>query len=120
MPEGTGFSSRGGLTRAQPGPGGDVACPVKVGVDLAVGGADHDVLLGAGASVSAVVAFDASADGVHEHHLPTSFFRFADENVGELRPARIQDRLVEPGFGTCPVGQEYPWVGWVWLGCGPT
>jgi hypothetical protein len=29
------FSSRGGLTRAQPGPGGDVACPIEVGVQLA-------------------------------------------------------------------------------------
>jgi AraC-like DNA-binding protein len=40
------FASRGGLTAAHPGPGGDVACPVEAGVHPAAGGADHSVAAG--------------------------------------------------------------------------
>ena len=73
MPEGAGFSSRGGLTRAQPGPGCDVARRVEVGVDLAVHGADHSLLPRPGALPAASVAFDTRSGGIHEHHLPAAF-----------------------------------------------
>src|SRR5512132_975726 len=48
----------GGLTRAQPGPGGDVASPVQVGVQLAVDRADDGVLPGPAAAGAADVAVD--------------------------------------------------------------
>ena len=97
------FSGRvGGLTRAQPGPGVDVARPVHVGVHRAVRGADHLVLPGAGAPGATAVAADAGAGRVHPDHKPASFFRFASKDSGELGPARVQHRLVQPGLGRGP------------------
>src|SRR5260370_41484103 len=98
-PEGGSFSScRGSLTRAQPGPGRDVACPVEVGVDHAVNGADDGLLLRARASAPAAVAADARPGRGHQHHAPASFCRFAGADAGELGPARVQDRPVQPGL----------------------
>ena len=58
------------------------------------------------ASSSAAVAADASPGRVHQYHPPASFCRFAGEDGGELRPARIQDRPVQPGLGAGTVGKE--------------
>jgi hypothetical protein len=69
--------------------------------------------------VAALVALDAGAGWVDEHDAPTSFFRFAGEDVRELRPARIKDRLVEPGFRRGHIRQEGPGFAQVWLRCGP-
>src|SRR6266851_7309263 len=60
------FSGRlGGLTRAQPGPGVNVARPVHIGVHRAVHGADHGVLSWPGAPSPALVAAGAGAGRVH-------------------------------------------------------
>jgi len=50
------------------------------------------------ALASAAVAVNARPGWVHQYHTPTSFFRFADEDAGELGPARVEDRLVQPGL----------------------
>src|SRR5215472_8630963 len=95
MLDSTSFSSRGGLTRAQPGPGGDVARRIEIGIHLAVRSADHGVLPGASAFPSAMLASDACAGGVYEHHAPASFFRFAGEDTHELCPIRVEDCFVQ-------------------------
>ena len=95
VPDGTGLSSRGGLTRAQPGPGRYVACPVDVGVDRAVRGTDHCVLPGAGAFPPAYMTVNAGAGGVHEHHSPSGTFSLGGEDGRELCPARVENRFVQ-------------------------
>ena len=107
-PEGGSFSScRSSLTRAQPGPGSNVPRRVHVGIHRAVNGADDGILLRAVASSSAAVAADAGPGRVHQFHPPASFCRFAGEDGGELRPARIQDRPVQPGLGAGTAGKEF-------------
>src|SRR5215471_5978182 len=66
-PESGSFSScRRSLTRAQPGPGRNIPCPVHVGVDHAMNGADHGLLLRAFASAPAAMAADARPGRVHQ------------------------------------------------------
>src|SRR5512132_340398 len=92
------FSSRGGLTRAQPGPGCDVACPVDIGVYRPADGADHRVLPRPGASGPAGVAVDRGVGGVHEDHSPSGAFSLGGEDGRELAPAGIEDCPVESGL----------------------
>src|SRR5829696_447211 len=93
LPTGAGsFSSRGGLTRAQPGPGCDVAGPIEVGVQIAMDGADNEVLLRPGAAGPAGVAVDRGVGGMHEHDSPSSAFSLGDKDARELRPTGVQDR----------------------------
>src|SRR5215211_343408 len=92
------FSSRGGLTRAQPGPGCDVACPVDIGVYRPADGADHRVLPGPGASGPAGVAVDRGVGGVHEDDSPSGAFSLGGEDGRELAPAGIEDCPVESGL----------------------
>src|SRR5918995_995349 len=75
LPAGAGsFSSRGGLTRAQPGPGGDVAGPIQVGVQGAVDRADDGVPARPGAAGPAGMAVDRGKSRVHEHDSPSGTF----------------------------------------------
>src|SRR4029453_15868065 len=92
------FSSRGGLTRAQPGPGCDVACPVDIGVYRPADGANHRVLPGPGTSGPAGVAVDRGVGGVHEDDSPSGAFSLGGEDGRELAPAGIEDRPVESGL----------------------
>ena len=62
------------------------------------------------ALASAAVAVNARPGWVHQYHTPTSFFRFADEDAGELGPARVEDRLVQPGLGAGLVSEEPAWI----------
>ena len=73
LPEGSSFSGRSGLIRAQPGPGVDVSGPVGVSVLAAALRADHSVLLRPGAPRATGVAVDARACGIHQDHAPPSF-----------------------------------------------
>ena len=108
-PEGASFSNcRGSLTRAQPGPGRDIQCSVRIRVDHAVNWTNDDILVRARASASAQVTADARPSRVHEHHSPASFRRFAGKDAGELRPARVKDRLVQPGLSASLVRKERP------------
>src|SRR5215211_9163062 len=93
------FSSNGGLTRAQPGPGCDVAGPVEVGVQVAVDGADDGVLAGPAASGPAGMAVDRGVGGMHEDDSPSGAFSLGDKDARELGPAGVQDRPVQPGLG---------------------
>src|SRR5215207_3329845 len=100
LPTGAGsFSSRGGLTRAQPGPGGDISGPVQVGVQGAVDGADDRVLPWSAAASPAGVAVDRGAAGMHEHDSPSGAFSLGGKDARELGPAGVQDRPVQPGLG---------------------
>ena len=101
--EAASFSGCTSLTRAQSGPGVDVLGPVDVGVHRAVVGADHGVLLRAGASSPAQVAIDTRVSRVHEDHASPSFFHFGDEDVRELCPASVADRFIQAGFRGRPV-----------------
>ena len=106
-PGGCRFSGcRSDLTRAQPGPGSNVQRPVHVGVVRPAAGADHGVLPWALASVPAGVAGDTRPGWVHEHYPPAGAFSLASEDACELRPARVEDRPVEPGLGCGPVREE--------------
>ena len=103
------FSGDERLTRAQPGPGQDVARPINVGVVLAADGADHGVLPWPGASGPAGVAVDQRWQG-HEHDSPSGAFSLGDKDACELAPASVQDRPVQsrplrdsrPGASTVP------------------
>src|SRR5215207_7466712 len=99
------FSGDMRLTRAQPGPGCDVACPVEVGVLRAAAGADDGVLPWPGAARAAGVAVAAGVAGVHADHSPSGALSLGDEDAGELSPAGVQDGPVEPGLlGDIPSG----------------
>src|SRR5918999_6478390 len=100
------FSSRGGLTRAEPGPGCDVACPVAVGVQFAVGGADDDVLMGTGAFDPTDVAVDRGGGGVHEDDSSSGALSLGDKDARERCPACVQDRPVQPGLGCNAAARE--------------
>src|SRR5438477_1411218 len=103
-PEGGSFSSCwGSVTRAQPGPGGNVDRTVDVCVHRAARGADHGVLAGTSASRPAVVAGNTRPGRVHQHDSAGSFLRFPDENASELVPGRVEDALVQPGLCRSPV-----------------
>src|SRR5215208_6780402 len=100
LPTGAGsFSSRGGLTRAQPGPGCDVAGPIEVGAQLAVDGADDDVLTGPDASSSAGVAVDRGVGGTHETASPAGGCSVGGKDAHERGPTGVQDRPVQSGVG---------------------
>jgi hypothetical protein len=102
------------LTRAQPGPGGDVTRRVDVGVHTAMFGADHQVLPGSLAVRAAPVAISACVCWVHYHYLSASFFRFAGEDGRELCPAHVEDHFVQPGLGRRSVRQ--PCARTIWPG----
>ena len=85
---------------AQPGPGGDVAGPVEVGIQVAVEGADDGVLSGPAASGPAGVAVDRGGGGVHEDDPSSGAFSLGDKDAHELVPAGVQDRPVQPGLGS--------------------
>ena len=93
--EGHRLSEPQGSTKAQPGPGGDVVCPVEVGVHRAVDGADHRVLFGRAQVRPHWWHSILVPAGFTNTTRRPSFFRFAGEDVRELRRARIQDRLVQ-------------------------
>jgi hypothetical protein len=82
------FSSREGLTRAQPGPGGDVARPVVVGVPRSASRADDGVLPRPGAAGATGMAAGAGVVGVHEDDSPSGSFR-----IGRRLPARTGQAL---------------------------
>jgi hypothetical protein len=92
------FSGDKRLTRAQPGPGRDVACPVTVGIVLAAVRADDDVLPWPSAASAAGMAVEAGAAGNYEDHSPSGAFSLGDEDPGELSPGGIQYRPVAPSF----------------------
>src|SRR4029453_3196829 len=92
------FSGDVRLTRAQPGPGRDVICPVTVGVLLAAGGTDDGVLPWPDASRTAGVTVEAGVAGFHPDPSSSGALSLGDEDAGELSPAGVQDRPVEPGL----------------------
>ena len=107
------FSSRGGLTRAQPGPGGDVAGPVEVGVQLAVDGADDGVLPGSSASGPADVAVDRGVGGCTRTTRRPALSALATRMlVNWPQPASRIDRFspalaatLRPGCSTVPLAE---------------
>ena len=62
---------------------------------------------------------DTRAGRVHEDHLPPSFFRFGDEDVRELSPARITDRSIQASLSGRPVPQPAAGPFPVWFRRGP-
>src|SRR5438132_66249 len=46
--------------------------------------------------------------GIHEQHLPASFFRFVGTELLEQCPTSISNTFVYPAFGSCPIGQIRP------------
>src|SRR5919197_5707774 len=81
----------GGLARAQPGPGCDIACSVEISIHAAVGRADHGVLPWPSAARATAMAGDARPLRVHLDNSPSGSFRLGDEDQEELAPASIED-----------------------------
>ena len=106
MPEGTGFSSREGLTRAQPGPGCDVARPVDVGVHRAVGRADHGVRRGPDASAPAVVAADAGAGGFTNTVRRPALSALAARMLANCAQPASRIDLLSPAFAAAMFGRN--------------
>lgn len=79
----------------------DIACRVDISVCCmsATATGEQDAVAVLRSNMRALSARLGCVPGTHPDQRPASFFRFAGEDRGELRPARVEDGTVEAALG---------------------